>query len=144
MILKGQILTGFPLIENKDLTLGEASMKDQFVPLDAVLEMIADFCPDCQEKMRRHLNTPNVRPNPARMELRALIETVCQENNFPIATILGRCNEARFVNVRREISIRARREGYSYPRIGAALGRHHTTIIHLVSTQNLESRHKGR
>lgn len=50
------------------------------------------------------------------------------------ASVLGKSQQPQFVAARYEVAVALRRMGWSTPRIGRALGgRHHATIIHLLS-----------
>lgn len=54
---------------------------------------------------------------------------ICRENGFDIKKIRAQCRERSIVDKRRIVSKEMREIGYSYPEIGAAMHRDHTTIM---------------
>lgn len=51
---------------------------------------------------------------------------------FPLDVLRGECRKRPIVRCRCWIARRARLEGFSFPQIGRALNRDHTSVIHLV------------
>lgn len=61
-----------------------------------------------------------------------LLDRVCEENRVLKQAVLSH-NRARWlVEIRRQFALQARDQHFSYPQIGAALCRHHTTIMSLL------------
>jgi chromosomal replication initiation ATPase DnaA len=111
-------------------------MVDRMVPLSSVMAIINNLCSDCQAEIRKRLAiAPDLKGNVFRDKMSALLEKVSDETGIPIMQILERSNNARLVEARRKFCVLARAQGYSYPEIGAAIGKHHTTIIHLVNKE---------
>lgn len=89
------------------------------------------------------LNTPGAFPplltrrkNPDSLEV--LLKETVRETNIPKAQILGRNNSPDVVAARRSFCVRARKSGFSLAYIGKFLGKHHTTVMHLVRTAQSE------
>src|SRR5258708_4601896 len=66
-------------------------------------------------------------------QLENIVAAACIAANTEIYDLWFGGNHRAIVDVRRRIAIKAREAGYSYPEIGRALHRHHTSIINLVS-----------
>ena len=107
-------------------------MIDKMVPLSSVMRLIGQLCPECQLVVRTNSVKEEMKGNRTRDSLADLLECVSEETGIPIVEMLEKNNSAKVVNARRKVAILARERGYSYPQIGAALGKHHTTVIHLV------------
>lgn len=104
------------------------------IPVSQVLKMVGVLCSDCQAKVRMRIaakgqpwNGDEPLPGMAR-----IVYEVCAQKEMPVDRVIKKCNERAMVAVRREIAIKARAAGFSFPEIGRALNRHHTTILHLV------------
>ena len=105
------------------------------VPLNSVLRIIGDLCPDCMHRTRQRIAAEQINLQKDRdRRIGTILESVAEQTGIVVTRIIGRENTQRVVEARRLVSIQARQLGYSYPRIGAALNKHHTTIIHLVRT----------
>jgi chromosomal replication initiation ATPase DnaA len=111
-------------------------MDDRMVPLSSVLDLIGDICLDCQAKIRHRLGSAPIKGNLMRDRTRELLEQASRETGVTITRMLEKSNVASVVAARRRFAILAREQNFSYPEIGAALGKHHTTIMHLVKSQN--------
>jgi chromosomal replication initiation ATPase DnaA len=111
-------------------------MDDRMVPLSSVLDLIADICSDCQAKIRHRLGNAPIKGNLMRDRTRELLEQASHETGITITRMLEKTNVASVVAARRRFAILAREQNFSYPEIGAALGKHHTTIMHLVKSRN--------
>lgn len=61
---------------------------------------------------------------------RQILREVAIEHRLNRDEILGRLRWPEFVAARIDVAHRLRERGYSMPRIGAVLGRHHSTIIY--------------
>ena len=109
-------------------------IEETVVPMGTVLKMVGDLCGGCQEKVRRYLagHQYNIR-KPLEEQISTIIQTVEEETGVDIARMRRKENTRHVVEARRRVAIMARKYGISYPRIGAALGKHHTTIINLVN-----------
>lgn len=118
--------------------LDSALYNTAVVPLETVMTLVSGVCSGCQEKIRKLLADkvrfaappPTSREMPERM--RAILERVAYDYEIPIDSILRGGNSRKLVQARREVAIEARRQGFTFPQIGAALGKHHSTIIYLV------------
>ena len=111
-------------------------MDDRMVPLSSVLDLIGDMCLDCQSKIRQKLGTAPIKGNIMRDRTRELLEQASRETGVTITRMLEKTNIASVVAARRRFAVLARESNFSYPEIGAALGKHHTTIMHLVKSRN--------
>lgn len=71
-----------------------------------------------------------------RASLKSLLVDVCKARCVPLEDVVGRAGERLIVEARREFVKRARRElKISYPVIGRAINRDHTTVLHLYRTE---------
>jgi DNA-binding NarL/FixJ family response regulator len=71
-----------------------------------------------------------------RASLKSLLVDVCKARCVPLEDVVGRAGERLIVEARREFVKRARRElNVSYPVIGRAINRDHTTALHLYKTE---------
>jgi DNA-binding NarL/FixJ family response regulator len=71
-----------------------------------------------------------------RASLKSLLVDVCKTRCVPLEDVVGRAGERLIVEARREFVKRARRElKISYPVIGRAINRDHTTVLHLYRTE---------
>lgn len=104
----------------------------QVLGIDTVLQIVGMACPDCQAKMRGMLSRAKFKPAPD--SLAGIISEVSAERFMTLEALMSKNNGRQVVDARRQIAVRARQVGYSYPAIAAALGKHHTTIMHLVRT----------
>ena len=78
--------------------------------------------------------------NAQRVTVREIARQIAVETGIEPAVIFGRSRKANDCRVRDLVCYIARRHGMSYPRIGMALGRDHTTIISAVRN---EQRRRG-
>lgn len=103
------------------------------VPMSAVLKMLDCLCSDCQETVRRHLAAnQRVARHDLDLRLEEIVNHVCQELGTTHEELLSTKKDQRIVESRRRVALLARQQGFSLPRIGAALQRHHTTILALI------------
>lgn len=65
------------------------------------------------------------------VRLRQLALETAQIHSVGLDAILGRGRTAAISEARQSFVVDARDEGYSFKEIGAYLGRHHTTVMHL-------------
>lgn len=61
------------------------------------------------------------------------IRNVCKERGLTVSAVLSERRWPEVVDARREVALRLREQGWSYPRIGRALRRDHSTIYVLVN-----------
>jgi chromosomal replication initiation ATPase DnaA len=61
-----------------------------------------------------------------------VLQQVARETRVNAADILSRDRDRRVMRARRELYVRLRAEGYSYPAIGKMVGRDHTTVLAVV------------
>jgi len=109
-------------------------MDDTVVALSVVLDLLGNLCSDCQSKARIAIARHQFRLNgkDGRDEIMRIVQAVCTEHSMPPEEVLAKSNRRSVVGVRREIAKLARARGFSFPQIGGALGKHHTTIINLL------------
>ena len=73
------------------------------------------------------------RPLPQRLRIKLIVadlaSRVAAETGIPLAAILGRRRVAPVVRARQRVMLEAREAGLSYPEIGYALGRDHSTVL---------------
>lgn len=60
------------------------------------------------------------------------IQDILDKHGFTFAEIQSRQRDARIVACKMEIACYLRDKGFSYPRIGRFMNKHHTTIMNLV------------
>lgn len=75
-------------------------------------------------QLPRHIFTP--------LALEQLLDRVCSENNVLKQAVLSRNRAPWLVDIRRQFARQAREQNFSYPQIGSALCRHHTTVMSLL------------
>jgi len=61
-----------------------------------------------------------------------LRRNICKTTGLSLAELMGRCRKAHLVSARRIFAKKAQQMGFSYPQIGKAICRHHSSVIHLV------------
>ena len=61
-----------------------------------------------------------------------VIARVATEHGYSPADILGRDRHAHVVKARHSAMLEARRLGFSYPELGRAFKRDHTTVMHAI------------
>lgn len=108
--------------------------RDSYVPLSVVMEVLVNLCPDCRHEIQARFAAAREVPAPKIAKLDELITEVASLTAIPRGVILSKSSSPPVVKARRSISVRARELGYSLPQIGAALNKHHTTILHLLRT----------
>jgi chromosomal replication initiation ATPase DnaA len=105
------------------------------VPLDAVLDIVGGLCSDCNSVVRLRLAAHQFdRRQGIEERMGIIMERVYQETGVTILAMRRKDNRRRIVAARRKVAVLARSQQISYPKIGAALQKHHTTIMHLVET----------
>jgi chromosomal replication initiation ATPase DnaA len=70
---------------------------------------------------------------PVSDELHALLYAICAERRVNYADVISPRKMANLVETRRQFAYEARQRHYSLPDIGAALHRHHTTVLNLLA-----------
>ena len=75
----------------------------------------------------------DVDPLPVKDELEILLAAIAYKEGMSLRNVLTGQHQP-VVRVRRKFCKEARKLGYSFPQIGRAIGRHHSTVIHLVQT----------
>jgi len=124
---------------------GKNELDHIVVPMSVVMKLFSNVCSDCMSAIRRELsiNAIDIRKDQDR-RLWNILESVAEEMKISTAQIIGGGNTPRLVEARQKVSVMARQFGYTYPRIGALLNKHHTTIIHLVKRHaQIENTHSG-
>jgi chromosomal replication initiation ATPase DnaA len=105
--------------------------------LQELLALIGKLCPDCQAQVRLLTSTQldnRVASDVTTERIYPIIALVAEERKLHVDDIISSSQHVDLVDARREISIRARARKFTFPAIGRALHRHHTTIVHLVNT----------
>lgn len=60
------------------------------------------------------------------------IQDILDKHGFTFAEVESRQRDARLIACKKEIAQYLRDKGFSYPRIGNFMNKHHTTIMNLV------------
>jgi chromosomal replication initiation ATPase DnaA len=109
-------------------------MHDIAIPLATVLEMVGGLCPSCGAKVRQYIAANQFDQNSATIDerLRNIMERVSAETGISILELRAKDNHRRLVDARRRVAVIARQQCISFPKIGAALQKHHTTVMNLV------------
>jgi len=105
------------------------------VKIEDLNEALPHLCVECQDKLSDLKTYAVAEERIIPPTLRQLFQLVLREARRADLTpemLRSPCNRASRVKVRREIAVKARAMGYSFPEIGRALHRHHTTIVYLV------------
>lgn len=84
---------------------------------------------DIREDRYRPVKPQKVFPR----RVREILETVCRIHEMNVEGVLSKCNMQRYVLARKDAAKRMRAIGMSLPQIGLYLGKHHTTIYHLLN-----------
>lgn len=108
----------------------------QVVPMVTFLRMLGRMCPDCQARARTLLADPMPaeRVVSKQVDVSNVISAISSKMRVATEDILGKGNQALYVEARRRVAVELREKGYSLPQIGAAINRHHTTVINLLRT----------
>ena len=82
-------------------------------------------------------NMESLVPIPVRSmaNLQELLAAFCRVYGVSIEEMVRRNNSAILVDLRRAFAEKAREQGYSFPTIGRAIHRHHTTVIALLKKE---------
>lgn len=75
--------------------------------------------------------------------VQAIAITACAEAGVPISAALSRDASPKAIAARRAIYAGLRARGWSYPRIGRAVGRDHTTVRDVLVKANANYPHGG-
>src|SRR5712664_3704131 len=107
---------------------------DTVVAVSVVLSLLQDLCSDCQAKARTAISRHQYRLHGkvGRDRIMKIVQSIADEHQTPIEEVLAKTNRPAIVKIRREIVKMARTEGFSFPQIAGALGKHHTTIMYLL------------
>ena len=70
-----------------------------------------------------------------RTKVLKIAEAVSEATGIPVQHIMSNRLDAATARARQIVMYEARLAGMSYPQIGAAMGKHHTSIIHGVRTE---------
>lgn len=79
----------------------------------------------------------------ALVDIEVYIEGFAESANISISLLKGKNRARRLVNHRAQLCKALRVKGFSYPEIGKALNRHHTSIMHLVK-DDMRNKNKAR
>jgi chromosomal replication initiation ATPase DnaA len=116
---------------------------EELVPLQAVLEVIGDICPNCQVLVRGRL-AQNLEARkeesvgfsrPRALSLTDIVGQVFQETKISLDQMQSIHSYKTISDARRLVVTRARAAGFTLVEIGDLLKRHHTTIIYLLKTK---------
>ncbi|SRR6266852_6924621 len=108
---------------------------ETYMPLSMVRSIFDACCSACQRRVSAKLLTFQARPLPTPLgPLHQLLHHIARDHQTPVEEVTRRGNAPAMVAIRREVAKKAREQGYSLPRIGMLLNRHHTTILQLLKT----------
>lgn len=114
-------------------------MSEAAVRLSELNEVIPEMCDHCRDRLEglRVVNLQSgeklgILLGPRPPELQELMETVAKRHEMSVGELVEKRSSQRYVKARADFCIMAKGMGYSFPQIGKALGRHHTTVVHLV------------
>ena len=68
------------------------------------------------------------------------IQDILDKHGFTFAEVQSRQRDARLIACKKEIAQYLRDKGYSYPRIGNFMNKHHTTKIKLLKNKKLKEK----
>lgn len=77
-----------------------------------------------------------------RLTGKQILSAVCHHMRIHPAEIRGKSRDARIVQARVMIAQRMRDNGYTLPRIGRILNRHHTTVMSYLDPEWRRERHR--
>ena len=112
-------------------------MTEPMIKLDDFLAVIEKACPTCRKAMTGFLAARlAVRPVPTPINgvLPELLEKISKAHGFPPTELVAKNNTPKLVSARRDFCYEARKLGYSLPQIARTIGKHHTTVMHLLRT----------
>jgi len=75
-----------------------------------------------------------------RIAIRRMAAEVSEITSISVATLYGPSRQSSHCRARELLCYMAHRTGYSFPEIGAALARHHTTVMHAVNNEKARRR----
>lgn len=109
-------------------------MSEQNVKVEVFKKILDDMCPFCRKRAMHILAdaTSVPAPKPLVEPLVELLTRICTRNGLDNSIVINGPQTASLVRVRQEFSVEAHKLGYSFPEIGRAINRHHTSIVHLV------------
>jgi chromosomal replication initiation ATPase DnaA len=106
------------------------------VMLDELNKRLPELCEHCRELVE---DLPVKHEVETRVsQIGELLRQTCNEFGVAVADVQAKNNVACVVRVRRHFSRRAHNNGFSYPEIGRAICKHHSTIMHLVGKNGWE------
>ena len=91
-----------------------------------------DACP--------RMSIPRFADSPADV-LRRAISRAAEHHGVTVAEIKGRSRLGAVVAARQDVFLALRESGWSFPRIGRAMGRDHSTVMHGVARALVVARH---
>jgi chromosomal replication initiation ATPase DnaA len=108
------------------------------IRLDDFQAVLDELCVFCHKRVRKVLaeRLAMRAPVAVRAPLADLLTKTCIKHGMAEVQVVEGGNSAPLVRVRADFSVLAHNLGYSYPEIGKALHRHHTSIVHLVQKAN--------
>lgn len=77
---------------------------------------------------------PTLQRVPLINNLESLLAVIAKESRIPVAGLVLKNNRKNFVAARRKFCVQASSAGYSLSEIAKAIGKHHTTVMHLIRT----------
>ena len=101
------------------------------VRLEDLNNVTKHMCDECRDLAEDLVVVQVEVPNENLLKLR---KHICKSLGFSLSQLIGPCRTARLVSARRTFAKRARVMAFSYPEIGKALCRHHSSVIHLVKS----------
>ena len=123
---------------------------DVTLNLDEIAKLIGELCClHCQKKLYLALEKVLVKArldlgqrhcDPGKIaRLENTLMNICNREGILPKEVLSKMQSRNLVHVRRLFSLAARNDGFSFPEIGRFLGRHHSSIIHLVKQLPLDT-----
>ena len=105
---------------------------NEYIRREDVQIVLFDMCPFCRKRAEAILEARTGKAVRARPTVEELIVQVAQEYKLTAAELISPNNSPLCVVPRRVVAKLAREFRYSYPEIGKAMHRHHTTVMNLV------------
>lgn len=78
-----------------------------------------------------------------RATIRDIARSICLQKGKSVASVLGPSRKPEDCRIREIICYIAREKGFSYPQIGRAIGRHHTSVLHAVANERKRRAEQG-
>lgn len=107
-----------------------SELKHRAEAIKEKLSKIDAFADDLEKEVQAFRSLTKVSAN-------KLLAEICLARGVTKEMVLGEYHDWNLVSARRDLAKQLRAAGWSTPRIGDFLGRHHTTVLNLLKTENL-------